>query len=70
MGKQRILITEPQHFAFKFVGENEGKGIPAPLPDTVVALVHKGLVKHGPTRNNMVKCFLTPLGKTCYKPSC
>ena len=71
MGK-KILITEPQHFAFKFIGENDGKGIPAPLPDTVIALNHKGLVKIGPAIEckTKVRCYLTPLGKSCYKPSC
>ncbi len=66
----RIEITEPEHFAFQFIGKHDGKGIPLPLPTTIKSLVKKGLVMIGRRvmNNTQRSCCLTPLGKTCYKP--
>ncbi len=64
----RIEVTEPEHFAFRFIGNHQGKGIPWPLPLTVKNLARKGLVKIGEAKwGNKTACYLTPLGKTCFK---
>lgn len=64
---QRIVITERENFVFNFVRNNEGKGIPLPLPQTIRSLAKKGLVETGeflPVSHQM-RCWLTPLGKRC-----
>jgi len=66
---KRITVTEPEYFAFNFIGNNEGKGIPLPLPKTVLTLCQKGLVRKGMAKGgDKQSCFLTPLGKACFKP--
>lgn len=69
MPKKVIKITEPEHFAFNFIGNNEGKGIPAPLPNTVRMLMKKGLIKTGEFLpcECKIRCWLTDVGKTCFR---
>ena len=64
---QAIAVTEPEMFVFKFIRENEGKAIPAPLPKTIISLSAKGLVKKGEylPSSHAIRCYLTPLGKKC-----
>ena len=64
-----IMITEREYFAFDFIKNHDGKGIPSPLPSPVKSLADKGLVKLGERliMDGKVRCYLTPLGKICFK---
>jgi len=70
MSTSRIEVTEPEYFAFNFIGNHPGKGIPMPLPQTVRALEKKGLIAFGELLpvDRKTRCWLTHLGKVCFKP--
>jgi DNA-binding HxlR family transcriptional regulator len=65
--QKAIAVTEREMFVFKFLRENDGKPIPAPLPDTIHSLSKKGLVRKGEYLQSMpgIRCYLTSLGKKC-----
>ena len=72
MSNRRIAVTEREHFAFNFIGNHDGKGIPMPLPAPVKSLEKKGLITFGAflRSDQKTRCFLTPLGQLCFiKPN-
>lgn len=65
--QKAIAVTEREMFVFKFIHDNNGKIIPAPLPPTIHSLSKKGLVRQGEYVQSMpgIRCYLTPLGEKC-----
>ena len=65
--KITIKVTHRECFAFQFICKHNGKGIPYPLPDPVLSLIKKGLVRSGKhlTAESKIQCWLTPVGEKC-----
>ena len=61
----KIEVTDSEKFSFAFIKEHDGRGIPTPLPESVLSLIEKGLVKCGQhfESENKTQCFITDLGK-------
>jgi len=66
MATRTIEVTKKEEFAFNFISNHNGKGIPTPLPLPVMGLIKKGLVRTSyricPS-SYKTKCFLTSLGR-------
>ena len=61
----KVEITQQEQFVLAFINSHDGKGIPSPLPVSVMSLIKKGLVKSDMNLiiESKIRCWLTPLGK-------
>jgi len=64
-----IEVCGREGFVFDFIANHDGDGIPCPVPDTVLSLEKKGLIRVSKTypTDIKVRCFLTDLGKIVFE---